>query len=103
MSEILPDSRAKRATRIIYANGMSWVPIFCANCGADGGYVPEQNMDFAFYLCNDCADRLPPIDGTYVMPDEEFWQKVKEANGDYRLLEMLRKDKEKDRADGIHK
>ena len=59
--------------------GVPHQPIFCANCGADGGWVPEDAVHHAFYLCKPCHDRLPPIDGTYSVPDEVFWAKWREA------------------------
>ena len=83
--ETLPDSRLKDTSkgekRMPFANicPMNWVPIFCANCGAAGGYVPEENCTFAFYLCNKCAEKWSPLAGTMAVPDELFWQKVKEA------------------------
>lgn len=74
---LLPDCRLKQPKNIYNHIGLNWVPIFCANCGADGGFVPEENCDFAFYLCMDCAERLGPIVGTYMEPDAVFWAKVK--------------------------
>jgi hypothetical protein len=80
---ILPDSRAKQAKgvkrHVSWLGPLNWQPIFCANCGADGGYVPEENRNFAFYLCQPCCDKLPPIEGTYVTPDEVFWKEVQGA------------------------
>ena len=40
--------------------------------------MPEENCTFAFYLCNKCAEKWAPLAGTMAMPDEVFWQKVKE-------------------------
>ena len=85
--DILPDSRLKNIAtakaaqrRIVEGYGaMSWVPIFCANCGADGGLVPEEGCNFAFYLCQPCADRWSPLSETYVEPDAVFWAKLKDA------------------------
>jgi len=83
--DVLPDSRLKDKdkgnTRLAFANlcPMNWVPIFCANCGAKGGFVPEENCTFAFYLCNDCAEKWSPLVGTMAVPDDIFWQKVREA------------------------
>jgi hypothetical protein len=57
---------------------MSWVPVFCANCGADGGSCPEENMTFMFYLCNKCAQTHGQIAGTMMMPDEVFFEKLKQ-------------------------
>jgi len=80
---ILPDSRMKNPTTVIRGTlggfPVNLVPVFCANCGAGGPYVPAENMTFAFYLCNPCAEKWGAIVGTYMMPDEVFWGKVKEA------------------------
>jgi hypothetical protein len=70
---LLPDSRPKIQRNVQFHLGLNWTPIYCANCGADGGFVPEDNCNFAFYLCNSCAEKLPPIEGTYRVPDEVFW------------------------------
>jgi hypothetical protein len=82
--DLLPDSRLKDnkgALRLPFANRMpmNWVPIFCANCGAPGGWVPEDTTTFAFYLCNPCAEKWSPLAGTMAVPDEVFWQKVRDA------------------------
>lgn len=85
--DILPDSRLTQNTHSVkgqlttpqYKMMLNWVPIFCANCGVPGGYVPEDTCTFAFYWCQPCADSLPPIEGTYVEPDVVFWQKVHDA------------------------
>jgi hypothetical protein len=80
--QILPDSRLHSngtpvGSKLI--GGVNYIPIFCANCGADGGWVPEVNMTFAFYLCNSCHERHGAPANTLVIPDRIFWQKVKEA------------------------
>lgn len=83
MPDILPDCRlqnTKDSRRIVTQLGvLNWVQIFCANCGADGGRVPEENMTFAFYLCTPCAEKWSPLAGTMIEPDAVFWQKVKDA------------------------
>ena len=56
MMEILPDCRLKSPKGIAFHRSSNWVPIFCANCGAEGGFVPEENMTFAFYQCQECAE-----------------------------------------------
>jgi hypothetical protein len=59
-----------------------WVPIYCANCGADGGLVPEYGLPadgkvWAFYLCNSCAEKWGEMAShTYVEPQHVFWQRV---------------------------
>jgi hypothetical protein len=76
---ILPDSRLRETKGRVSVRGTTFVPIFCANCGADGGGVPEEHMTFAFYLCDPCAEKWGPIAGTYVEPDAVFFEKVKQA------------------------
>jgi hypothetical protein len=75
----LPDCRTREPKGAVNHLGYSWISIFCANCGRFGGKVPEDNKEFAFYLCNACADKLPPIEGLYYEPDEEYWQRVHAA------------------------
>jgi len=74
--DILPSSRLQRPTGALHRPGGWWIPIACANCGADGGFVPEDNASFAFYLCNNCADRWGPIANTYSEPDALFWERI---------------------------
>lgn len=79
--DVLPDSRLKHIVtpkgRVFTAAG-AFVPVFCANCGADGGLCPEEGMTFMFYLCNGCAEKYGKIAGTLMMPDEVFWQRLKD-------------------------
>lgn len=76
--DLLPDSRARQAKGVVRGYGMNWVPIFCANCGKDGGMCPEENMTFICWLCAYCAETYGKIAGTLMMPDEIFWEKVKQ-------------------------
>ncbi len=73
---ILPDTRAKRPTGGKCFQGRWWIPIHCANCGTPGGFVPEENMTFAFWLCEPCYETHGAIAGTMVLPDEIFWADV---------------------------
>lgn len=84
--DVLPDSRLTRSIK--GAKRMLWgqwgtinvVPIFCANCGKLRGYCPEENMTFAFYLCDSpCAEQWATLAGTYTTTDEQFFQKCAEA------------------------
>ena len=78
-SDILPDSRSATTKGAVASVHGYWVPIFCANCGCDGGIVPEENMNFVFYLCDPCGEKYGVIADTYMEPDAMFWQKVHEA------------------------
>jgi hypothetical protein len=84
--ELLPDSRLKDQHKgevsilhPVVMNRLNWAPIFCANCGKPGGYVPQETTTFAFYLCNPCAEKWSPLAGTMQVPDEVFWEKVRQA------------------------
>lgn len=76
-TEVLPDSRARDPKGLIFSP-MGWmVPIFCANCGCEGGLVPQENTTFAFWQCTPCSEKYPAIAGTVAIPDEVFWERVK--------------------------
>lgn len=79
--DLLPDSRLKHngtpKGRVFTPMG-AFVPVFCANCGKEGGLCPEENMNFLFYQCNDCAQKYGQLAGTLSMPDEVFWEQVKQ-------------------------
>lgn len=81
---VLPDSRLRNRIKGVVRGffrgvGMiNWVPIYCANCGKPNGYVPEENMDFVFWLCDRCSrTSVAQEAGVALVPDEVFWQKVK--------------------------
>jgi hypothetical protein len=75
---LLPDCRLKVETVTQRHRNLNWLPIFCGNCGTAGGWVPEETT-FIFYLCQPCADKHGKIDRTYMVPDEVFFQEVKNA------------------------
>jgi hypothetical protein len=77
--EVLPDSRAKTTKGAIPGPGGYWMPVFCANCGTPYGWVPEENCDFACWLCKECSETWGSIADTMFMPDEIFWERVKQA------------------------
>ena len=75
MTEILPDSRAKTTRGRIFRPDGCWVPVFCANCGKEGGLTPEEST-FIFWMCNPCFASKGHITGTMVVPDHEFYQRL---------------------------
>ena len=83
--EILPNSLTStpKVDYNLSRNGQTWLFLFCANCGADGGRVLETDVpnaeQFAFYLCNPCAEKHGNIPGTMMVPDEVIFAKVREA------------------------
>lgn len=64
-------------------NGTTWLYLYCANCGADGGRVMETDIphveDFAFYLCVPCGEKYGEVPNHTMVPDEVFWKKLSEA------------------------
>ncbi len=79
---ILPESRLRtvltpKGARNRGVMGFN-VPIFCASCGAQGGEVPEENMTFAFWLCNPCFATYGELTNMMVLPDEVFWERLKQ-------------------------
>jgi len=83
--DVLPDSRAKNAKGRVFTKTGAWIPIFCANCGKEGGKCPEENMTFMFWMCNQCFSTHGHITTTMVVPDKVFFDKIaneqKEAYG----------------------
>jgi hypothetical protein len=53
-------------------------PVFCANCGKLHGYVPSENTTFACWLCNECAEKYGTSLAGYLMPDEVYWERVRQ-------------------------
>jgi hypothetical protein len=76
---VLPDSRARITRGVVGVRGTNYIPIYCANCGTPGGGVSAENCTFAFWLCDPCFEKWGHIAGTYAVPDEVFWEKVKNA------------------------
>lgn len=99
--EVLPDSRARETKGVVQtktAFGIM-IPIYCANCGVEGGMVPERNMTFVFWLCQPCFESYGEIAGTMVQPDQVFWAQVK-ADWEGYEQEMIDKGHLVLRADG---
>ena len=98
---VLPDSRMASPTGVIRIEFGEWgrlnmQPIFCANCGKLGAYVPEANMTFAFWLCDHpCADQWATLAGTYTTTDEVFFataaQEMLEQYGHFLTEEEILK------------
>lgn len=40
--------------------------------------VPQENTTFAFWQCDECHKKYPQLEGTVAIPDEIFWQLVRE-------------------------
>lgn len=82
--DILPDSRLKPVQTpkggICGPNGW-WVPMFCANCFTPAGFCPQESTH-VFYLCDDCVDKHGVPAGMMAVPDEVFWETVKQEQID---------------------
>ena len=81
---ILPDSRLQGRDKAVVRGtvegfgSINLTPIFCGNCGVPYGLVPEDNMDFIFWLCDPCAEQWGAQYGIALMPEEAFWAKVQD-------------------------
>jgi hypothetical protein len=84
MADVVPSSltRVEKIDWKISRPGWEWLVLFCASCHKEGGRVLKCDVpnasEFAFWLCDDCAQKWS-LDGTYLVPDEIFFQKVREA------------------------
>ena len=77
--DVLPDCRTLTPKGAVHLSGWgSWIPIFCANCGKEGGKVPEENMTFIFWLCDNCFETCGKIAGTMAVPDEVVWEQIRQ-------------------------
>jgi hypothetical protein len=80
--DLLPNSLGKvpREDRRLGLPG-TWFILYCASCHVEGGrvmdtYLPAQ---YAFYLCDTCANKFGEIAGCTKTPDDVFFSKVAEA------------------------
>lgn len=82
-TDVLPNCICKNIKNVVFKQGPNgleaWIPLSCANCPAEGGYVRQQDHDYAFYLCNKCVEKWGVPAGCVAVPDEVFWEKVKQA------------------------
>lgn len=84
--DVLPDSRMReRKGGVHSATHGNLIPIFCANCGKEWGFVPENFITFAFALCDKCAETHGDIAHTYKEPDDVFWERVNNAMKEEQL------------------
>jgi hypothetical protein len=77
-TNVLPDSRTRSRLGAVPGPYGYWVPIYCYHCGKQGGQVPEENMTFVCWMCDECFRTKGPLTATMVMPDEVFWEQVKQ-------------------------
>ena len=83
MNDTLPNclTRTPQVDRYICQPG-TWFHLYCANCHKSAPYRvrdTEMPAQYAFYLCNDCADKWGEPAGCTKIPDEIFGAKVQAA------------------------
>lgn len=84
--EVLPNSRAKEDKQVTHDHMLgNVVPLYCANCHAQGGFVPVDGPPFAFWLCNDCVAKHGLPAAMMCQPDEEYWGEIA-AEQEFRRL-----------------
>lgn len=66
----------------VRGNSIPYTLTYCANCSKEGVWVPEASVNgpggFAFYLCSPCGDKWTDVVGLSLVPDEVFWERVKQ-------------------------
>ena len=90
-ANFLPDSRARFARGVVLGPSGNMVPIFCANCGRSRGLVREDQVacNFAFALCEPCADKYGDDAHFWREPDSVFWERVRAEQARGRLTTRL--------------
>lgn len=86
-ADLLPDSRAREAKNVIRSPFGNLVVCYCANCGTEWGRVREEEMTFAFVLCNPCAETYGNVAGMMAVPDDVFFAKVAEARREAEIAD----------------
>lgn len=76
--EIYPACVTKVTRGLVYARGINWKPVYCANCGCDAGLIPEHGT-CAFVLCDDCGQKHGVPAGMMHLPNEAHWSKCADA------------------------
>lgn len=62
----LPDSRLSGHSRVRKqrrVGRITYEQIFCASCGANGGYVTAEWSPHVFYVCDSCVAKQGPPPG----------------------------------------
>lgn len=74
---LLPSSFARKV-KTFFVEGLPYERVYCASCGKLGPLVMTVTKDFAFYLCDDDAQKYGTPDGMYAVPDDVFAERVKQ-------------------------
>jgi hypothetical protein len=77
--DILPDSRARDAKGSLLTKDGNVVPVYCANCGAAHGYVPDSLITHVFALCERCLETHGAVAHHYREPETIFWERLANA------------------------
>jgi hypothetical protein len=77
--DILPDSRLRSPKGVKLIAGQNYVPIFCGNCGAPHGYVPDFLVTSVFALCDACQETHGAVAHHYREPETIFWERLANA------------------------
>lgn len=88
MAHILPDSRMRRPVGSFPSVHGTRIPVYCANCGAQWGNVPEKYVTFDFCLCDKC-EGYGDIAHMYKEPDAIFWERVENEMREVESVQAL--------------
>lgn len=75
--DVLADCRASVTRDRVYRNGQSWIRMYCQNCGANCGYIPERNDCFSWSLCDSCEEKHGAAAALAADPDALWFERVR--------------------------
>lgn len=84
---VLPDCRTRARTGATVIQGCKVVPLYCGHCYKLAGYVQEELITGAFYLCPPCAETHGDPLHCYKEPEEVFWERVRNAQAEQEIPE----------------
>jgi len=83
---VLPNCLAREPRGLIESKCLQHRPVFCANCGCQSPYYASETIPYAFWLCEDrtgqrdCSAKWQHLVGLLPIPDEVFFELVKQAS-----------------------
>lgn len=73
---ILPSSMTRESRRAVVKDGLTHEPIYCANCGKEGGESIRAPGNFLFWLCDPCSEKWEPMVGVSMIPNDVMRQRI---------------------------
>lgn len=97
--DLLPSSVTRELRGVVVKDGITYVPVWCANCGCKGPLVIDGHQRFAFYQCEPCDEKYGAIAGMMKVPDEVHWElqhqeQVERYGRDLTVVELAEIEKD---------